>query len=60
MLIGITYWGSRKLQAYGMITTDLVRRVIIDIRENPNVVTCTNRLKRQLEREVICRDRAMV
>ncbi|QEW30138.1 Transposase (plasmid) [Roseovarius indicus] len=56
-VIGIDDWSWRKSQTYGTIIVDLERRVVIDILEDRDVVTCTNWLKRHPEVEVISRDR---
>ncbi|WP_394328612.1 transposase [Rhodobacter xanthinilyticus] len=55
--IGIDDWSWRKSQTYGTIIVDLERRVVIDILEDGDVVSCTNWLKRHPEVEVISRDR---
>ncbi|WP_420854811.1 hypothetical protein [Salipiger pentaromativorans] len=41
-IIGIDDWSWRKSQTYGTIIVDLERRVVIDILEDRDVVTCTN------------------
>ncbi len=56
-VIGIDDWSWRKSQTYGTIIVDLERRVVIDILEDRDVVTCTNWLKRHPEVKVISRDR---
>ena len=56
-VIGIDDWSWRKSQTYGTIIVDLERRVVIDVLEDRDVVTCTNWLKRHPEVEVISRDR---
>jgi transposase len=56
-VIGIDDWSWRKSQTYGTIIVDLERRVVIDILEDRDVVSCTNWLKRHPEVEVISRDR---
>ncbi|WP_372922341.1 transposase, partial [Roseovarius sp.] len=45
-VIGIDDWSWRKSQTYGTIIVDLERRVVIDVLEDRDVVTCTNWLKR--------------
>ena len=56
-VLGIDDWSWRKSQTYGTIIVDLERRVVIDILEDRDVVSCTNWLKRHPEVEVISRDR---
>ena len=56
-VIGIDDWSWRKSQTYGTIIVDLERRVVIDVLEDRDVVTCTDWLKRHPEVEVISRDR---
>ncbi len=56
-VIGIDDWSWRKSQTYCTIIVDLERRVVIDILEDRDVVTCTDWLKRHPEVEVISRDR---
>lgn len=56
-VIGIDDWSWRKSQTYGTIIVDLERRVVIDILEDRDVVTCTDWLRRHPELEVISRDR---
>ena len=56
-VIGIDDWSWRKSQTYGTIIVDLERRVVIDVLEDRDVVTCTDWLKRHPEVKVISRDR---
>jgi hypothetical protein len=56
-IIGIDDWSWRKSQTYGTIIVNLERRVVIDVLEDRDVVTCADWLKRHPKVEVISRDR---